>query len=383
MSEAPGRAARVTDSRGTGVEQDENGASSHRTRLSVHLTPSRSEPVLRRRGSSLEVSMRSQSLVPVLLFALAGCGQASPSVQREAVIDSTGGSLAVEGGAATGARIDVPAGAVDGATRFSIATGLPDGLSAEVRAIGPMITFGPEGSRFAVPVHIVVPSRREPMVLLTRPHGSGAWTRVDGATWDPITGLVSADVLHFSDFLPVESDPGADGGTEPADASFCETSPRDPACTSVEPPQPGCDAIAQDCAAGQRCIPTDQDSGYDWGDGRPAYCVEAGTLAAGSRCNAQSECATGTVCVFQTMYDPGEGTIWFSQEASYLPMYESICMPICGSPNLGMDGLPSVTGTCSGADVCHPVQLWGFSGRHVNEDYGVCAPPPPGTPPRT
>ena len=62
-----------------------------------------------------------------------------------------------------------------------------------------------------------------------------------------------------------------------------------------------------------------------------------------------------------------------TQETDYLPMYDSFCMTVCAHGGSG----------CAAGDLCHPVQLWGFSGRDVNEVVGVCAPPPPGGPPRT
>jgi hypothetical protein len=326
--------------------------------------------------------LRTLACSLLLALALVACGTAA-GTRTDALIDASGGSVAITDGTARGAGIDVPSGAVDEPTRFEVTSGDPaDGLAAGLHAIGPMITFGPEGAVFATPVHITLPASREPMVLLTRPHGGGAWTRVDGAVWDSETGLVSADVMHFSDFVPVErdeimvADGGVDdGGTPGTDASdFCTLNPRDPSCVTTEPPMPSCNALTQDCADGQMCVATDQESGYDWGDGRPAYCIPAGTLPLGSPCDAPSDCAIGTQCVFQTMYDPTESTIWYSQETDYLPMYESFCMAVC---------VHDTTTGCPDGELCHPVQLWGFSGRDVNEAVGVCAPPPPGSPPRT
>jgi len=88
---------------------------------------------------------------------------------------------------------------------------------------------------------------------------------------------------------------------------------------------------------------------------------------------ATIDCGRGLQCVFATMHD--ETTIWFSQEASYLPMYDSVCLPACAIE-------AGATACATPGDVCHPVQLWGFSGRDVNEIYGVCAPAPGPTPPR-
>jgi hypothetical protein len=328
---------------------------------------------------------RSRISSCVLLAALAcsfGCDTGASAGARRALIDRSGGELA--GLETHGARVVVPAGAVDVSTVFTIESGTADSLAPGIHAVGPMITLGPEGARFAVPVRITLPATHEPMVLLTRPHGARTWERVDGAVWDAENGVVTAEVMHFSDFVPVARDegPGADAGaphegdggapTERDAGDFCTMHPRDPACVVVPVPLPGCDAVAQDCPAAEMCIAADQEQGYDWGDGRDALCIAAGTSAAGSACDAPSDCAVGTQCVFSTMYDPFEGLIWFSQEPSYLPMHDSFCLPLCAHASTA----------CPGGEVCHPIQLWGFSGREVNEAIGVCAPPPPDSPPR-
>jgi hypothetical protein len=309
----------------------------------------------------------------ILAFAFAAaCG--SSSTHTEALIDSRGGSLQIEQGTGSGASITIPAGAVDAPTQFTVtARNGVDGLPSGMHATGAVLTFGPEGTRFALPVHITVPTSRAPMTLLTRPGAGQPWTRVEGAVWDIERNMIVADVNHFSDFVPVEGDMVSDGGTpvETDAGDFCITHPRDPSCVHVDPPLPGCDPIAQDCPSGQMCIATDQESGYDWGDGRPAYCITAGAGAVGSACTAASDCMVGTQCVFQTMYD--DTMRWFSQEQAYLPMYDSICLPVC---TLGGSDCPTDL-------VCHPIQLWGFSGRDVNEVYGACAPPSPPIGPRT
>jgi len=309
----------------------------------------------------------------LLFVALTACSSRE-STTAGALIDSSGGSLVITEGAGRGTGIEVPSGAVDEATRFEIVVGTPDRLTNGLLAVGPMITFRPEGAIFALPVRISIPATREPTVLFTRPHASATWTRVDGAVWDGETGLASASVMHFSDYVPAEREDMTieDGGLGDRDEDFCTMNPRDPSCIHTDPPLPGCDAIAQDCAAGEMCIAADQESGYGWGEGRPAYCVSAGTATLGSPCDAPSDCAVSTQCVFRTMYDPGEATIWYSQEIDYLPMYASSCMSLC--THGGTD--------CPTDEVCHPIQLWGFSGRRVNEVVGVCAPPPPDEPPR-
>jgi hypothetical protein len=54
-----------------------------------------------------------------------------------------------------------------------------------------------------------------------------------------------------------------------------------------------CNYQAQDCAAGQSCLPTDTPpASGDW----PPKCLAAGTQAAGQACTQWSECAAGHFC---------------------------------------------------------------------------------------
>ncbi len=317
------------------------------------------------------VSVASVSVLLSCALALVACD--SPrGAGASALIGPEGGEVAIVDGPMRGARVVVPAGSLESAVQFTIDSGAaPDDVAPRARAVGPMVTFGPAGLPFALPVHVFIPATTEPTTLWTRPHGGAAWSRVGGAVWDVETGLVSADVMHFSDFVPLimEADGGLPVDTDGSD--YCTMYPRDPRCVPPPTVLPGCDAVEQDCATGEMCIATDQDGGYDWGEGRAARCIPAGTAPAGSACTLATDCAPGTQCVFATMQDSGDGLTWFSQEESYLPMYASFCMPLCATAG------PS----CADAsDVCNPVQLWGFSGRQVNETYGVCAPPP-GPPP--
>jgi len=239
-------------------------------------------------------------------LALVACTSAPASLGRtEAVVDSAGGSLAIDTGAAQGTRVDVPAGAVDVATHFSIeASASSDHLAAGLHAVGPMITFGPEGSRFALPVHVTLPASSEPMVVLTRAHGEGVWTRVDGAVWDAAHHVVTADVLHFSDFVPVERDMNVtgDGGTNlvdagppiARDAGIDCTDPRFadyPVCRQGYE----CDLFTGGCAAGYaNCYPPDETTSH-------GTCSSAGGASIGEPCTFQgydheTECTGGLRC---------------------------------------------------------------------------------------
>lgn len=306
--------------------------------------------------------------VTVLLSALVLVACATERDHRtSAAIGSGGGTLV----ASSGARLEVPPGAVELPTEFSMevrdgAVSLPDGAASA----GALLAMGPAGTTFATPVTLVLPASRAVPWVYTRSSPDAVWTRIDGGVYDAASRTITVRVTHFSDFVPAaEGDmpPPTVDCTDPAHA-------RDPECLPPPPPTlPACDPVTQDCADGEKCIVTDQEGGYDWGDGRKARCVAAGAGGYAEPCVATTDCGRGLQCVFATMHD--ETTIWFSQEASYLPMYDSVCLPVCA-----IDA--GATACETPGDACHPVQLWGFSGRDVNETYGVCAPLPGPPPPR-
>lgn len=158
----------------------------------------------------------------------------------------------------------------------------------------------------------------------------------------------------------------APDSTTAPDAGVVCTPTRGGDASTCTVPLASCDPLAQDCARGEKCIVADQTGGYDWGAGRPAQCVPASAGVRDALCTQPSDCGPGLQCVFSTMHDTT--TYWFSMEASYLPDYASRCLPVCALADRS---------TCPLAtDACHPVQLWGFSGRDVNETYGVCHAPP-------
>src|SRR6185295_11710157 len=110
-----------------------------------------------------------------------------------------------------------------------------------------------------------------PMVVLTRPHGETIWSRVDGAVWDAERHVVVADVMHFSDFVPVERDTTStddastradagppierDGGIDCSDPRFSEY----PVCLHGYE----CDLFTGGCAAGYaNCYPPDDTTSH-------------------------------------------------------------------------------------------------------------------------
>ena len=260
------------------------------------------------------------SLLIAVALSLAACSE-STTAKTVAQIDASGGSLVLTRGSAAGTRLDVPAGAVDTVTTFGIeATDAADHLTAGMHSVGPMVTLTPEGVAFAIPVQITLPARHEPMVLLTRPHGTTSWTRVDGAVWDAETGLVTAEVMHFSDFVPVGRDPiVADAGPGSTDAGTVtvDAGPpigRDAGIDCSNPRFSGypvctrgyeCDLFEGGCASGYaNCYPPDETTTHGscssaGGAGLDAPCTfvdydHTTECTASLRCNATAPGTDGT-----------------------------------------------------------------------------------------
>jgi hypothetical protein len=195
--------------------------------------------------------------------------------------------------------VRVPRGAVDEPTTFTVASSpRADGLPFGKAPIGPMITFGPEGSRFALPVRVSVPASGAPTVLLTRSRG-GAWERVDGATYDAARGVIEADVLHFSDFVGVVRDAGeedAGPGHDPCPRGDCVDAPG---------PFPDCLVFGGDrCTlAGGVCLP-------ERASDTAGYCVEGTTTRLGlhASCAWGEGASSGDACERDLFCTATEGT---------------------------------------------------------------------------
>jgi hypothetical protein len=294
--------------------------------------------------------MQQRLMVCVLLFVFAACSEEHSSAS-EAVIGPSGGSLALE----NGARLDVPAGAVDVPTRFTARLGVADGLPSLMTAAGQMVTFGPEGTTFAEPVRLTLLSDGEPTVLLTRANASSEWARVDGAVFDAARGVVTAEVTHFSDFVPatrgVPADP--DAGEEP-DAGIPAVSG---ACT---------DPVGDTgCGAGEHCVVRSEDG--PGGDGPvDIECVATGTGAEGDACLDATECGAGLSCaaIAGTSGAAGEEShYYFTTFEGFFIRGGGICSRICSRGDWSM-------AECDAGDLCHAI---GAGGALIG--YGVCHAP--------
>jgi hypothetical protein len=263
--------------------------------------------------------------------------------------------------------------------------------------VGPTISFGPEGSSFMVAVAIEVPASEAPDHLLTRPHGSGAWSEVEGAVWVESAGVIMANVTHFSDFVPVvdetpEPDAGTpDGGSCPSapasegncsdgsdrdcdglvdcddaadcgDRTWCTTRSCDPA------------AATDGCAAGQHCALA-APAAHPWVPG--AACVADGDGAEGDPCASASDCGPGLSCTAFLAFSGVEGNMYL--HASSEGTTGRACRPICATVG------DWAQGTCASGQRCHPIVQTDASGGTMSDGsmlwsgYGACDEPlPPG-----
>ena len=286
------------------------------------------------------VSPRTAMVIAALggLLTTQGC-TGSGGAAVSAIIGSSGGTVSA---ASAGVQVDVPPGAVEADTRFSIATApTADHLAAGFREVGPMVTFGPEGSRFLVGVHITLPAASEPMVVLTRPHGALTWTRLDGAVWDGARHVVVADVMHFSDFVPVgPSDVTSDDGGVP-DASIDCSDPRF--------------ADYPICRRGYECDIVDTTAGCAEGY---ANCYPTSATTTHGVCAPSGDGLDGRACTFRGLYDGTEATFSECSTGTY-----------CSATVVGASGV--CRRLCDGAHGCGSAD---FECRSMGALFGFCEP---------
>lgn len=126
------------------------------------------------------------------------------------VVGAAGGHVATLDGRAA---IDVPPGAVSGDVGFTIAPTSVASPAGGFLVGGAIYEFGPHGTTFAVPVHVVI-RYDEAQIPVGKPENeltlmhfvNGAWQGVPGSIVDVVHNTVSGDVSSFSPFA-------AGGGT--------------------------------------------------------------------------------------------------------------------------------------------------------------------------
>lgn len=283
-----------------------------------------------------------------LLGLSAACSEDHGSV-TEAVIGPSGGTLALP----NGASLVVPAGAVDRETTFSARIGVATDLPSAMTSAGSMITFGPEGQLFATPVSITLRSDGEPSALLTRDNAADAtWDVVRGAVFDFETGTVTAEVSHFSDFVPAS-----------------RPLPPDPDAGDVDaggPPVGPCDPVAgTGCGAGEHCVVHTPDGAG--GDGPVTVeCIADGAGAENDPCLTAADCSAGLSCaaIAGTSGAPGEESYYyFTTFEGFFVRGGGLCLRLCS-------GGDWTTAGCEASDLCHGIYAGGEA-----SGYGACYEP--------
>ncbi|MCA9670968.1 MAG: hypothetical protein KC503_35470 [Myxococcales bacterium] len=144
------------------------------------------------------MKQRSWLLIAALVF---GCSASTSSDTVSATIGPNGGSLRLD----DGARLDIPAGALDRDVTFTLArtdVTLPAGVVKQ----GSTYQITPEGTQFAKPATLTLPTdaslrpasrTTHDIVIYTASQQSGPWTAVGGTA---SASSVSASIEHLSFF---------------------------------------------------------------------------------------------------------------------------------------------------------------------------------------
>lgn len=317
---------------------------------------------LNRVEEGMEVAVQQPKLSALLFLALSmiGC-LSSRDASATATIGESGGSLQLNEGVAAGASIDIPAGALVRDVQITM-VGNPagDDLPVGTRALGAVVTFGPDGQRFASPVHITIPAEDEPMVLYTRQSSGGEWSRVDGARWDRVRHVVEADVVHFSDYVPVgREEVDVDGGEE-VDAGTPDDAGDPREDDGSVPTETRCDAFADPCVGATTCVP----QGLWEPDSAPSsawtvpvgVCVAApGTASEGEPCFVtEFSCAPGLLCNAEFEAEPGVCSRVCDGAAHACPGANQLCANIFRSPD-DFDTAPVIEAGSSDWGLCYTI----------------------------
>lgn len=138
-----------------------------------------------------------------------GSAEAEPAPGGEATLGAAGGTVE----SAAGARVVVPAGALDGTVTVRLARDATDmpALPAHLSPVGDVWTLTPHGANFSEPVQVSLP----PPVRALADNETLRMAKISpGGTWELLTpeasaGALSVNVLGFSYFVPVvETYPG-------------------------------------------------------------------------------------------------------------------------------------------------------------------------------
>lgn len=152
--------------------------------------------------------LRSRIYALLVLGLLAGCTREPRQPSTQSQIGPQGGTVTLASGDGKGASITVPAGALKADTVLAIGVApAPRDLPEGIEAAGPVLQFGPSGTRFDAPVTITVPTSDTPTMLMTADGDHPGWSQVLDATYDSAAGTYSAAVSHFSQYVAVKGMP--------------------------------------------------------------------------------------------------------------------------------------------------------------------------------
>lgn len=152
----------------------------------------------------------------IVMLAANACADSAPSTPAPtdgvATIGRGGGRVTLS----TGATVDVPEGALTSDVRITVrAVGEATALPAEVTSAGVVVSFGPDGQRFATAVTITLPTTSTANAVYTRSTSADAWALVEGARFDATQRVITVQTTHFSEYVPAMMAARPDAGPPP------------------------------------------------------------------------------------------------------------------------------------------------------------------------
>jgi hypothetical protein len=204
-----------------------------------------------------------------------------------------------------GAGVSIPAGALAAAIAITVATKADAPLPAHATVVGTPYLFGPEGTKFLVPVTVTlpfsageVPAGRSTgdIVIYTAPLGSTVFTRLPTVLADATHA--EATTTHFSVFVAAIDDARDDAGVATGDAGDAGGDDAADDADAVTTAQCSTDAdcaVREVCIDGE-CVVPDVDSGRPDADDAGAA-DDAADAGDALQCRLDTDCPPGQACV--------------------------------------------------------------------------------------
>ena len=161
--------------------------------------------------------------VSVALTACGGGGGGGGTTQTatdtaSAVVDASGGTVRVLGSSTiAGAKIVIPAGALDLSTTISIGPAInAPGFRPVVGDVNTSITIGPAGTKFQIPATITLPfsaaQRDTALAVFMAESTDESWQYLPDALIDSGLGIAQVQISHLSHFKVASIPPYPGGG---------------------------------------------------------------------------------------------------------------------------------------------------------------------------